>query len=139
MNRPATRGSALIEFAGSLILLSAAFAGIFQIGYTFYTYERLVNAVRAGARYASLRAGSVDSDQLARSVKNLVIYGDPAQNSAAPAIARGLEAANVDVTVRDHAATVAIRGYAVDSTFAIWKLDGRPTVTFPLANGAVQR
>ena len=46
-------GSALIEFAGSLLLLGTVFAGVFQIGYTFFAYNTLVNAVRAGARYAA--------------------------------------------------------------------------------------
>jgi len=44
--RSAEAGSALIEFAGSLILLAVMFSGIFEIGYSFYTYGELVSAVR---------------------------------------------------------------------------------------------
>jgi len=32
-------GSALIEFAGSLMLLAALLTGIFRVGYTFYVYD----------------------------------------------------------------------------------------------------
>jgi Flp pilus assembly protein TadG len=72
-------GSALIEFAAALILLSGMFTGIFQVGYTFFTYSTLVNAVRAGARYASLQArnSNVADPEFSKSVVNMVVYGDP--------------------------------------------------------------
>ena len=53
VTRRSEAGSALIEFAGSLVLLAVMFAGIFEIGYSFYAYGTLVTAVRAGARYAA--------------------------------------------------------------------------------------
>ncbi len=72
-------GSALIEFAGSLILLAVMFAGIFEIGYSFYAYGTLVTAVRAGARYAALQPrGTAADPAVAKAVRNLVVYGDPA-------------------------------------------------------------
>ncbi len=61
MNRRGQAGSALIEFAGSLILLTVMFAGIFELGYSFYTYGQLVSAIRAGARYAALQPRGVDA------------------------------------------------------------------------------
>jgi len=125
MRRNAQAGSALIEFAGSLILLSALFTGIFQVGFTFYTYERLVNSVRAGARFASL--GSP-----VQTVRNLVVYEDPAPTASSKPMISGLTPANVDVVLGDKTATVSIRSFVVDALFSKVKLDGRPTVTFPL-------
>ncbi len=133
-------GSALIEFAGSLILLSALFTGIFQVGYTFYTYQRLVNSVRAGARYASLRSSPADAadPDFAQAVRNLVVYDDPAPPAGSKATVSGLTPPNVEVLVGDKAATVSIRGYVLDSLFSKVKLDGRPTVTFPLTKRGPQ-
>ena len=129
------RGSALIELAGALILLVTLLTGIFQIGYTFYTYENLIHAVRAGARYASLRApGSGSDSAFAKSVRNLVVYGDPQATGAKP-IVPGLAPEQVELTIQPSTATVSVRGFAIDALFAKVRLDGRPTVTFPLAAG----
>jgi Flp pilus assembly protein TadG len=72
-------GSALIEFAGALVILSAMFTGIFQVGYTFLTYTNLLHAVRSGARFASLRVvkSNTADPEFAKSVANVVVYGDP--------------------------------------------------------------
>ena len=127
-------GSLLIEFAGSLILLSTLFTGIFQVGYTFYTYENLVNAVRAGARYASLGAASDSATpEFATSVRNLVLFGDTKPAAGAKPIVAGIKPEDVEVTLEPRVATVSIRGFQIDSLFAKFKLDGRPTVSFPRA------
>ena len=90
-------GSALIELAGSMILLMTLLTGIFQTGYTFYTYENLVHAVRAGARYASLGVrGSSNDSEFATSVRNLVVYGDPQARGGKP-IVPGLAPEQVEV------------------------------------------
>jgi Flp pilus assembly protein TadG len=130
MNR---RGSALIEFAGSLMLLGTMFAGIFQFGYNFYTYNRLVNAVRSGARYASLAGGT--DPEFTKKVQNMVVYGDPFPSADASPVARGLTPENVHLMVDKNTTTVALRGFALDSMFSKINLDGRPTVTFPSATG----
>jgi hypothetical protein len=136
--RKTQAGSALIEFAGSLILLATLLTGIFRIGYMFYTYENLVNAVRAGVRYASLRSSgwnAADPD-LARSVRNLVVYGDPQPTAKAKPMTPGLRPENVELVLRPASATVSVRGFEIDSLFAKVRLDGRPTVTFPLTGAA---
>ena len=139
MSRQKTQaGSALIEFAGSLILLSAVFAGVFQIGYTFYTYNALVGAVRAGARYASMQPRSAANAETAAAVRNLVVYGDPAPGSDAKPVAPGLTTANVELVQASGSSTVSMRGFELDALFARVKLDGRPTVTFPVTEGAAQ-
>lgn len=91
------RGSALIEFAGSLLLLGTVFAGVFQIGYTFFAYNTLVNAVRAGARYASLQTGRADLTR----VQNLVVYGDlvPSRD-AKPVVPGSRPATSISVSAR---------------------------------------
>lgn len=135
------RGVALIEFAGSMILLAVVFAGIFQIGYTFYIYGTLVDAVRAGARYASLqsRPGDRANDVVRRAVQNLVVYGDPATpNQGATPLVNGLTRDNVEVDFGPKTATVSVRAYKIDSLFSRLSLDGRPAVTFPLTSGMGQ-
>jgi len=126
-------GSALIEFAASLIVLSALFAGIFQFSYALSTYNVLVNAVRAGARYASLQA---PSPELAQAVRNVVVYGDPEPKASAKPIAPGLRPDHVELVLEPGAATVSLHGFELSSIASKIKLDGRPTVTFPVTRPA---
>lgn len=134
------RGTALIEFAASLILLSSMFTGIFQVGYTFFTYTSLVNAVRAGARYASLQApnSNVADPEFAKSVANMVVYGDPRPAPSAKPVVRGLTPDNVDLKLSATAATVSVRAFAIDALFTKVSLAGRPTVTFPFTAGTAK-
>ena len=136
-------GSALVELAGALILLVTLLTGTFETGYTFYTYENLVNAVRAGARYGSVAAQrSTNNIQLTDSVRNLVLYGDPHALAGKPVVP-GLEPRAIEVNVQPASITVAVRGFVIDALFAKIPLDGRPTVTFPLMKqgemGGVER
>jgi hypothetical protein len=123
----------LIEFAAALILLSGMFTGIFQVGYTFFTYTTLVNAVRAGARYASLQAGNsnVADPEFSKSVVNMVVYGEPRPAAHAKPVVRGLVPGNVELFLGPTSATVNVRGFAIDAIFTKVALAGRPTVTFP--------
>lgn len=133
------RGSALIEFAGSLILLAVMFGGIFEIGYSFYAYGTLVTAVRAGARYAALQPRGTGLDPaVAKAVRNLVVYGDPAPGDGSKPVVPGLSTDHVELISGPDASTVSLRGFQVDALFLKVKLDGRPTVTFPVTGGASQ-
>jgi Flp pilus assembly protein TadG len=140
MNRQRARaGTALIEFAVSLILLATVFVGVFQIGYAFLSYGTLVSAVRAGARYSSLRQrGAVADPEVAKAVRNLVVYGDPAPAEHAKPVVQGLAISNVEIVNGPDTSTVSLRGFEVDALFAKLKLDGRPTVTFPVTTGGSQ-
>ena len=131
-------GSALIEFAGSLIVLTAVFVGVFEIGYAFFSYATLVNAVRAGARYSALKHGAVADPEAANAIRNLVVYGDPKPTEHAQPVVRGLSTENVEIVNGPDTSTVSLRGFEVDALFAKLKLDGRPTVTFPMASGGSQ-
>jgi hypothetical protein len=124
----AQAGNALIEFAGALILLTIMFAGIFEIGYSFYTYATLVTGVRAGARYAALQ---LPGPATTKAVRNLVVYGDPAPPDRATAVVPGLSIDDVELISSPEASTVSVRGFEIDAVFMKMKLDGRPTVTFP--------
>lgn len=134
------RGNSLIEFAGSLTLLALLFAGIFEIGYSFYAYGTLVTAVRAGARYAALqpRGAGADPSAIAKAVRNLVVYGDPAPPNPTKPIVAGLTTDDVELINNPDASTVSLRGFELDALFMKFKLDGRPTVTFPATMGAAQ-
>lgn len=140
MNRVRKRsGNALLEFAASLIVLSTMFAGIFQIGYAFFTYNTLVNAVRAGARYASLNAPSEAGDKDFNSaVRNIVVYGESTPAAGAQPVVNGLTPENIEVTLSPNTATVSLRDYAVNARLVSINLNGRPTVTFPRLPGAKQ-
>ena len=130
-------GSTLIEFAAALILLSGMFTGIFQVGYTFFTYTTLVNAVRAGARYASLQApnSNVADPQFSKSVANMVVYGEPRPAAEAKPVVRGLAPDKVELILGPSTATVSVRGFEIDAIFTKVALAGRPTVTFPFTGG----
>ena len=132
------RGTALLEFAGSLLVISAAFSGMFQLGYGAYSYNRLVNAVRDGARYASLQPfGSAGVDpEFSRTVQRLVVYGDPKPGPNARPVVPGLTEQNVELIVGDRTMTVTIRHFQIDGAFSKLNIEGRPTVTFPCTNGA---
>lgn len=133
------RGVAIIEFAGSLTLLAGMFVGMFEIGYSFYTYAELVNAIRAGARYAALQprgtsSAPITDPAIATAVRNLVVYGDPAPNASTKPVVPGLTADSVELINSPEASTVSLRGFQLDALFMKVKLDGRPTATFPVSN-----
>ena len=134
MNRPRRqRGNTLIEFAGALLLISTMFTGMFQFGYSLYSYNRLVNAVREGARYASMQPyGSVNTNpDLPKTVQNMVVYGDPEPRLGAQPVISGLGVKNVQLISDAKTITVAIRDFRIDGLFSRLSLDGKPTVTFP--------
>src|ERR1700693_2592543 len=54
-SRDSRRGSVIVEFTLSATFLVALFLGVWQFGYAFLIYGELEEAVRAGARYASMR------------------------------------------------------------------------------------
>jgi len=132
------QGTALIEFAGSLIVISAAFSGMFQLGFSMYSYNRLVNAVRDGARYASLQPfGSAGTNQeFSKTVQKMVVYGNPKPAEGAKPVVPRLAESNVELTIGDRTMTVTLRNFQIDGLFSKMNVDGRPTATFPCTNGA---
>lgn len=138
VRRTRRRGSAIVEFALSFGFLFSVFAGIFQFGYAYFVYNQLENAVRGGARYASL----ADYDSLTETpsatfetaVRNMVLYGNPGGTGST--IVPALSASNITVTAtmeRRVPATVSvmINGYRLDAVVTSIVLDRKPKVTFP--------
>ena len=84
------RGATLVEFAiAATGFLSVMFA-VLEFGRALWVHNALTDAARRGARYAVLHAAS-DSN----SVKNVVVYGDPAGGTKP--VVDNLTTANVDV------------------------------------------
>jgi len=67
------RGATLVEFAiAATVFLTAMFA-VVEFGRALWVHNALTDAARRGARYAVLHpAADIDS------VRNVVVYGDPA-------------------------------------------------------------
>ena len=135
-------GSALLEMALGVLVLSLAFTGTFQFGYTFYEYDNLQTAVNNGAHYASLLSwdstdGSMTS-AFKTAVHNQVVYGDPTGNTTT-AVLPGLATSNVTVTANSQTGslgvpgsiTVAISGYTINSIFGTVTCNSKPSVTYP--------
>lgn len=130
-------GSALTEFAVSVPMIALAFAGCFQFGYYFFVYDRLEAAVRAGARYASIRnynsSTSTPADSFSTAVKNMVVYGSP-DGGTSPVVS-GLTTSNVNLSVTfvnnmPSEMTVSITGVEIDTVFKKFTLSGKPVATF---------
>jgi Flp pilus assembly protein TadG len=136
-SRRRSSGSVLVEFTLSATFLIALFLGVWQFGYGFFIYNELEEAVRAGARYASLRtynsADSTPTSDFLTAVQNVVVYGDPAGGTTP--VAPGLTTADVSVTVTFTSVptemNVAITGYKLPTYFGSQTLSGRPTTSFP--------
>ncbi|MEK7408295.1 MAG: TadE/TadG family type IV pilus assembly protein [Acidobacteriota bacterium] len=131
------RGSATIEFALSFGLMFAIFGGVFQFGYAFYLYNTLESAVRAGARYASLRTydsgTATPSAAYLAAVRNTVLYGNP--GGGTQPVVPGLTTANINVTMTmdlnvPYQVTVAIGSYQIDAIFTRIDLTGKPKAAF---------
>ncbi len=124
-------GNALIEFALAFGFLFPVLTGTFQFGYAFFVYNELQNAVRQGARYAAYKtydsSSATPSTTFANSVKNAVVYGNPAGGTTP--IAPSLTTANVNLQVTftsgvPEMMTVSIQNYTLDAflrTFSISK------------------
>ena len=89
--RKGERGATLVEFAiAATVFLTAMFA-ILEFGRALWVHNALTDAARRGARYAVIhRASDIDS------VKNVVVYGDPAGGTQP--VVENLTTANVTVT-----------------------------------------
>ena len=134
------KGSVFIEFALSFLVLFSIFSGAFEFGYAMYAYNILVNAVREGARYASLKpydsASSTPSSAFSTSVKNMVVYANPNPATGTAPVLRGLSTSNVNLTVLTNGPaplqmTVSISSFPLDAVFGTVTLTGKPSVTFP--------
>jgi len=89
--RDTERGATLVEFAiGATVFITALFA-VLEFGRALWVHNALTDAARRGARYAV-----INSDADSASVKNVVVYGNPA-GTGTP-LMNNLSTANVAVT-----------------------------------------
>ena len=104
------RGTTLVEYAiAATVFVTSVFA-VLEFGRALWVHNALTDAARRGARYAVLNSKNSDS-----SVKNVVVYGDPAGGTQP--ILPDLTTANVEVVyssdfvVNQGTATVSITNY----------------------------
>jgi len=107
--RRSERGSTLVEFAiGATVFLTILFA-VLEFGRALWVHNALADAARRGARYAVVHPASDYA-----SVKNVVVYGDPAGGSNP--LVDNLTTSNVNIDysgfgLSGGTATVSITGY----------------------------
>jgi Flp pilus assembly protein TadG len=131
----------MIEFTLSMLVLIPLFLGTWAFGYNFFQYSELQDAVRAGARFASLQtydsATTAPSNSFLTAVQNATVYGDPnADPSSAKPVVSGLTTSNVQLNVgfavgAPSTMTVAITGFQVQSFPGKVNLNGKPYASFP--------
>ncbi len=136
------RGNVMMEFALSATLLTSVFTGVFQYGYSMYMYNELVEAIRAGTRYASLANisnagdGSIPST-FSTNVKNMVVFGTPSPGNSPTPVVPNLGTGQVGVNVVFDAGnvpqtvTVSISSYTIDAIVKTYTITGKPALTMP--------
>lgn len=84
------RGATLVEFAICATVFLTVIFSVLEFGRALWVHNALTDAARRGARYAVLHAASDPA-----SVKNVVVYGDPAGGTKP--VVNNLTTANVTV------------------------------------------
>lgn len=134
----AARGNAVLEFALAFSLLVPLFTGCIEFGFAFYRYEKLLTAVRAGARYASRltydSASEAPTESYLTAVRNMVVYGNP-EGTGSP-IVPGLEPEDVIVEVEFELGyprwvTVGVGQYQQDSIVKLLDFRNKPRLRMP--------
>jgi Flp pilus assembly protein TadG len=103
------RGSTLVEFSIGVTVFLTAMFGVLEFGRALWVHNALTDAARRGARYATMHSpGDVAS------VKNVVVYGDPA--GGGQPMLNNLSTANVNVNynnfgLNDGTVSVSITDY----------------------------
>lgn len=124
-------GTHMVELAIVLPVMLMLMGGLAEFGRFFYTYTRLTNAVRAGARHAC--KWERNASWTYPETSNMVVYGDFGGGSTP--ILPGLTTANVTVTANGPAVnnidsvTVRIVNYRYQPLFDVGKLIGVPALS----------
>jgi Flp pilus assembly protein TadG len=131
-------GNTFVELAIFLPLWMTIVLGTWLFGYSFYIYNALEEAVREGARYASMvtynSANSTPTNSYLTAVQNMVVYADP--SGAGSPVVPGLSTNNVALTVGfskgvPTSVSVAINNFVVPSFLGRVTLVNKPSSTFP--------
>jgi Flp pilus assembly protein TadG len=133
-NRRKQRGNALLEFAIGWSVLWLLFSGVYDFGYSFYVYNRLLTAVSDAAALGSrISYDTANPGGFTATLQNMVLYGT--ETAGTSPILSGLTESNVSVSVtldgnsipRD--VTVSISNYSINSLFQAITLTGKPRAT----------
>ena len=144
--RQSQRGNALIEFALGWSVLWFLFAGVYQYGYSFYVYNRLLTAVSNAAELgARINYDTGSPSTYTTKLQNMVLYGD--ESAGTTPIISGLTASAVNVIVTTDAnsmpndVTVSIGSsttpFNVDAIFGNIALKGKPRATMKFMGQAI--
>lgn len=132
-------GNAILEFAIGWSVLWMLFAGVYQYGYSFYIYNRLLaavgNAVQLGAK---IDYDTCNSAAYTTTLQNMVLYAD--ETAGTTPIVSGLTASQVNVSVTTSGSdniptdvTITIGSadtpYQIDGIFGKISLTGKPRAT----------
>jgi Flp pilus assembly protein TadG len=141
----------MVEFALASSLLIPIFLGTFQFRYTFYVYNLLSTHMRAGARFASMKAFKCADDtsvsNYKQKVRNVVRYGKPSPTNTDTVIEPGLTNEQVSVSIKDASGTevtsanastrtpsyveVSTATYNVNALFTTYTFTNKPLVRMP--------
>jgi len=142
VRRKPESGNVLLEFALCGTLLVTVFSVIFQLGYATYQYNQLANAVRGGARFASMQKisnqgdGSLSSAYI-NEVKNVVVYGTRTITQSSTPILPSLTTSNVDVVVtwdtklNPKSVQVRVNSFNINALFKTFTIQQKPALTMP--------
>src|SRR5262245_29478999 len=87
------KGQTLLEFALVTLIFFILLFGIIEFGRALWTWNTIVQATRAGARYAVVEAPTSNDTP----IKKVVVYNDPNASSSSTPVVPGLTETNVIV------------------------------------------
>ncbi len=132
--RKKQRGNALLEFALGWSVLWLLFSGLYEFGYGFYVYNRLMTAVSNAVELGSkISSDTADTAAYTKTLQKMVLYAD--ETAGTSPIVSGLTSGNVSVSVTTdansipHDLTITITGYSINAFFNTITLNGKPRAT----------
>lgn len=133
------RGNAVLEFAIGWSVLWMLFSGVYQYGYSFYVYNRLMGAVSNAAQLGSkISYDTANPSAFTSELQNMVLYGSTTAGDT-PVIS-GLTSSMVNVSVTtsgtssiptDLSITIGSNAnpFVINAFFGNISLTGKPRAT----------
>ena len=87
------KGQTLLEFALVTLIFFILVFGMIEFGRALWTWNTIVQATRAGARYAVVETPTSNDTE----IKKVVVYNDPNASSSSTPVVPGLTETNVIV------------------------------------------
>jgi len=128
------RGGSLVESTLVLMVVLTLMFSIFDLGYVMFEHHTLLHQARTAARYGSINPADLNS------IRNVVMYGQPAGPQGNPSEFFGLEPSMVSVARQnswtpEDRITIIISGYhyTLITPFLAGTFTGKPiAVTLPV-------